>query len=199
MDMEIDMEDNILADFLFGGDENIPKVVNAVANVADAAENVPQMRRRVVRNENYFEHTIPRYSDIQFREHFRMSRATFQILLNCVGHIHQLEDRIIPLEKKLMFTIFLLSKPESFLAAGDRFGLPKSSGYKIFRQIIMELGRLTPQFIRWPNMQSLLQTANVFEARSRGITGVVGAIDGCHIAIRQPIRNPIDFYNNNNI
>uniref|UniRef100_A0A6P7GYX9 Nuclease HARBI1 n=1 Tax=Diabrotica virgifera virgifera TaxID=50390 RepID=A0A6P7GYX9_DIAVI len=111
------------------------------------------------------------------------------ILLNCVGHIHQLEDRIIPLEKKLMFTIWLLRKPESFLAAGDRFGLPKSSGYKIFRPIIMELGRLTPQFIRWPNMQS------VFEARSRGITGVVGAIDGCHIAIRQPIRNPIDFYN----
>ncbi|XP_050516925.1 putative nuclease HARBI1 [Diabrotica virgifera virgifera] len=57
------------------------------------------------------------------------------------------------------------------------------------------IGQLLPQYIRWPNMQNHLRSANVFEARSRGIPGVIGAIDGCHIPIKQPDGNAVDFYN----
>ncbi|XP_073971487.1 uncharacterized protein [Rhodnius prolixus] len=39
----------------------------------------------------------------------------------------------------------------------------------------------------------------VFEERSYGISNVIGAIDGCHIPIKQPVRNAIDFYNRKNI
>lgn len=35
----------------------------------------------------------------------------------------------------------------------------------------------------------------VFETRSGGIPGVVGAIDECHIPISQPIGNAVDYYN----
>jgi len=31
------------------------------------------------RNQNYYEITIPQYDDILFKEHFRMSRATFEV------------------------------------------------------------------------------------------------------------------------
>lgn len=42
--------------------------------------NIENRRRSVrPRNENYFERTIPRYTDIQFIEHFRMSRRTFEV------------------------------------------------------------------------------------------------------------------------
>lgn len=34
-----------------------------------------------------------------------------------------------------------------------------------------------------------------FENRSRGISAVIGAIDGCHIPIMQPHKNAIDYYN----
>lgn len=34
------------------------------------------------KNQNYFELTIPRYTDNQFSEHFRMSRSTFQVLVH---------------------------------------------------------------------------------------------------------------------
>jgi len=34
-----------------------------------------------------------------------------------------------------------------------------------------------------------------FETRSRGISGVIGAIDGCHIPIMQPYNNAVDYYN----
>lgn len=59
-------------------------------------------------------------------------------------------DRTISLEKKLLFTIWVLSKPESFLAAGDRFGLAKSSSHGIFMDVITVLCNLMGQFIRWP-------------------------------------------------
>lgn len=36
-------------------------------------------RPRRVRNENYFENIVPNYSDIQFFEHFRMSRETAEV------------------------------------------------------------------------------------------------------------------------
>ncbi|KAK4885318.1 hypothetical protein RN001_001589 [Aquatica leii] len=37
--------------------------------------------------------------------------------------------------------------------------------------------------------------ANVFRERSNEIPGVVGAVDGCHIPIKQPPGNANDFYN----
>jgi len=51
--------------------------------VQDLGHPIPfiENRRRNVRprNENYYELTIPRYTDIQFIEHFRMSRRTFEV------------------------------------------------------------------------------------------------------------------------
>uniref|UniRef100_A0A6P7H7W1 Nuclease HARBI1 n=3 Tax=Diabrotica virgifera virgifera TaxID=50390 RepID=A0A6P7H7W1_DIAVI len=188
--------ENFIEEALFGDDEIIPAVINEVIDLAQPPQNIiPEERQQVTRNEQYYEYTIPRYTNDAFREHFRMSRVTFERLFNCIRAVHHIEDRLVPLEKKLLFTVWVISKPESFLAAGDRFGLAKSSAHKIFYQIVDELGQITNQYIRWPNMQKIQQTANVFELRSRGIPGVVGAIDGCHIPIKQPVRNANDFYN----
>ncbi|XP_050497556.1 putative nuclease HARBI1 [Diabrotica virgifera virgifera] len=188
--------ENFIEEVFFGDDEIIPAVINEVIDLAQPPQNIiPEERQQVTRNEQYYEYTIPRYTNDAFREHFRMSRVTFERLFNCIRAVHHIEDRLVPLEKKLLFTVWVISKPESFLAAGDRFGLAKSSAHKIFYQIVDELGQITNQYIRWPNMQKIQQTANVFELRSRGIPGVVGAIDGCHIPIKQPVRNANDFYN----
>lgn len=48
----------------------------------------------------------------------------------------------------------LLSKQESFLATGDRFNLAVSTGHAIFKQIIMVLVSLIPQFVIWPEEDS---------------------------------------------
>lgn len=57
----------------------------------------------------------------------------------------------ISMDKKLLFTIWLLSKPESFLAVGDRFDIPTSTGHGIFKSIICALAELMPQYIQWPD------------------------------------------------
>lgn len=98
-----------------------------------------------------------------------------------------------------MFSIWILAKPESFLAAGDRFGLPKSTSYYVFKEIVTILAGLIPNYITWPNRRRCHETEIIFRRRSRGFPGVVGMIDGCHIPIKAPAGNPIDFYNRNKI
>lgn len=76
--------------------------------------------------------------------------------MNHLGEIRgrNYEDKIIPFEKKVLFTIWILSKPESFLAAGDRFGLAKSSAYEAFKEIIDFICQMLHQYIRWSNRQT---------------------------------------------
>lgn len=85
---------------------------------------------------------------------------------------HQLHDTLqphanIPLDKKLLFTIWLLSKQESFLAVGDRFNIPISSGHGIFKFIIGKIAKLLPQYIQWPSTAKQSISSRVFKERSR--------------------------------
>lgn len=65
---------------LFDDDVNVVDIVQLGLDLAEGNHGeIIQQRPRIVRNENYFEVTIPTYSDVQFREHFRMSRQTFQV------------------------------------------------------------------------------------------------------------------------
>lgn len=72
--------------FLIAIDDGI-NVNNIIENIVQEIgyENVAheEIRRRNPRpkNENYYEVIIPRYTDVQFIEHFRMSRNTFQVCI----------------------------------------------------------------------------------------------------------------------
>jgi len=56
------------------------------------------------------------------------------------------------LRKKVLLTIWLLSRPVTFLAARDRFNIPTSSAHNIFKEIIGILADLMLiQYIQWPN------------------------------------------------
>jgi len=64
------------------------------------------------------------------------------------------ENDLVPLHKKILFSIWLLAKQESFLSAGDRFGFSKSTGHGIFTSIIKVLSNLMPQFLKWPDNEN---------------------------------------------
>jgi len=119
-------------------------------------------------------------------------------LVNVIGRaISGNPNYLAELRKKVMFSVWILAKPESFLAAGDRFGLPKSTGHYIFKEIITIVAGLLPNYITWPNRRRCHEEEIIFRRRSHGFHGVVGAIDG--IPIKAPAGNPIDYYNRNKI
>jgi len=59
-----------------------------------------------------------------------------------------MENVNVDISKKLMFTISILAKSESFLAAGDRFCLAKSTGHQVFKNMTNILTQLMPQYIK---------------------------------------------------
>ncbi|KAF2883684.1 hypothetical protein ILUMI_22499, partial [Ignelater luminosus] len=95
---------------------------------------------------------------------------------------------------KILFFIWLISKQESFLAVSDRFGFSKGTGHYIFLKVLNAITQLKEQFIRWPDARQCNQIASGIENHYR-LPGVVGIIDGCHIEIKQPINNAVDFFN----
>ncbi|CAL1678273.1 unnamed protein product [Lasius platythorax] len=101
----------------------------------------------------------------------------------------------IPLSKKLFLTLWIIATPESFRSVAGRFGLSKGVAWNIFKEVVYALKRIMPRFIRWPNNAECEESERVFRIRSRGFPGVVRAIDGCHIRIKQPPRNANDYYN----
>lgn len=78
---------------------------------------------------------------------------TLQELLNIVAPlVNNVKNVNVDISKKLMFTIWMLAKPENFLAAGDRFNLAKSTGHQIFKNITSVLAQLMPQYVKWPTI-----------------------------------------------
>ncbi|KAL7725399.1 hypothetical protein ACLKA6_000160 [Drosophila palustris] len=130
------------------------------------------------RSQLYYEVTVEDYSLDEFKSHFRMSRSLFESLLRVVANkAMELSEPIanIPMDKKMLFTIWLLAKQESFLSVGDRFDIAKSSGHRIFQFVVHILAGLASTYIKWPTNSQQLHTAAIFEEKSRGIPGVIGA------------------------
>lgn len=99
----------------------------------------------------------------------------------------------IDFPKKVLLTIYIMSKPVSFLEAGDKFGMSGGTAHYIFKETIHLLAGLVNEYIVWPHQ--LNSNDHTFRERSRGFPNVVGIIDGCHISIKQPIGNANDFFN----
>lgn len=57
----------------------------------------------------------------------------------------------VDLRKKIMFTLWILAKQESYLAAGDRFNLAKSTAHGIVKEITNVLIDILPNYVKWPN------------------------------------------------
>ncbi|XP_018576615.1 putative nuclease HARBI1 isoform X2 [Anoplophora glabripennis] len=176
---------------------NLNAIDNAVEAVMPPLVIIPPMNE-THRNPGYYEFIIPTYNVDYFHDHFRMTRGIFELLLNKLKEALPNENYgVVEYEKKLLFTIWILAKQESFLSAGDRFNLAKSTGHQIFFKVVQHIADLREEIIKWPNRQQRLEICRRFQEKS-GIPGIVGAIDGCHISIKGPPGNAIDYYNRNN-
>ncbi|KAJ8969118.1 hypothetical protein NQ317_003996 [Molorchus minor] len=105
-------------------------------------------RIKQVHNEDYYENVVP--SPDAFHNHFRMNRITFenlQIQHQRVMNAGINNNTTVSFEKKLLFTIWVLSKPESFLSAGDRFNIAKSTAHQIFFNTIVNSKFITKLLI----------------------------------------------------
>ena len=162
-------------------------------------------RRKAVRIEGYAETVVPRYNLSEFRSHFRLSVETFEQLVVELGICPELPTgpqyggrELIPVEKHLLITLWLLGNQESIRSVSDRFNVTKSSVFTCVNQVCRALkNNLTSQVIVWPTQEQAQVIMDGFQ-NHRGLPGVRGAIDGSHIPIRAPQECPENYINRKN-
>lgn len=75
-------------------------------------------RAKVLRLTGYIEHIIPGYSAKEFKSHFRISRQSFDKLVPIVDSkiekICLLGRPMIPTERQLLATLWILATPDSY-------------------------------------------------------------------------------------
>ena len=106
--------------------------------------------------------------------------------------------KAVPIEKRAGVGLRRLSTGSSFRTISKVFGIGKSIVIKLVNELISELVRMSPEFIKFP--KTTLETAAKIRS-FRDFTGckipqVLGAIDGTHVEILTPSSDSkVDYFN----
>ena len=143
----------ILAECSSSKDE---KIVDEEALLCTGA--LQKYRTKAVRIENYSEVTVPRLSDKELRENFRLSRSTFVKVTESLlvldrflaDNDHGGYQALIP-EKQLQTALWTLGTQESFREVADRFDVSRSTCHAVLRRVVRAFAfDLAPKNICWP-------------------------------------------------
>jgi hypothetical protein len=159
-------------------------------------------RDDVSKVENYTEVTVPQYLPDDFKSFFRMTRGTFEKILQQISGAEKLRRRIgiggrqqIAIDKDLLMTCWFLGNLESVRSIADRFIVSKSTFLDHNRRMPTVLcDSLLKTVICWPSDNEKHAVISEFQNK-KGFPGVLGAIDGTHIKISAPTRRHQDYFN----
>lgn len=143
---------------------------------------------------DFFEKTIPRLSDDEFRMHFRLSRSSFQNLIEILGaDITKLSS----FEKKMLLFLRFLGTQETLESMSMSFDLTISSAWVAIREIIsiLKSSGFISTLIRFPSdLNSIAQQFQI-QAHGRFPATFIGAIDCKEVQIQKPVQNCEAYYN----
>lgn len=99
------------------------------------------MRRDCHWREGFCENIVPLYSMDEFSSHFRMSKATMEVLCRKIGNTGRVPQgktfgrAPIPLHQQVLAFIWFISNSEVIRAVSDRFNITMSSLDRIIRRV----------------------------------------------------------------
>jgi len=136
----------------------------------------------------------------EWKENFRMGKDNFHKLC---GELRPFIQRKVtnmrlpvPVETQVALTLYYLSDEGRLRKTANAFGLSRSCVSVIVRRVTRAITvRLGPTYIKLPMTENEVKdcVTNFFNAFS--IPQCLGAIDGTHIAIKQPQENSTDYIN----
>ncbi|XP_067132867.1 putative nuclease HARBI1 [Centruroides vittatus] len=145
-------------------------------------EEKPNKKRKRIRIENYVSDVVSMYSDKEFKSHFRLSRTTVEILLQCLPNPKVKTKPLIEKEKNLLIFLWLVGNQETYREVADRFGVTESHEHGVFMKYCDHISALATKFICWPIGEEAERSIRAFEAlRQVPFPGVIGAIYGTYV------------------
>jgi len=154
-------------------------------------------RKHRPRIQHYIDHVVVSYMGHEFKSHFRMSKATFQYLLEMLRPYLTRKIKgcpMIPASHQLMIAIWKMATMDSYRSICDRFNVGRATAVRAVRRITRALFLNSQTFIKWPTGDHATRIMQGFR-ESSGFPNTIGAIDGTHIRIDAPKENPADYVN----
>ncbi|XP_071577213.1 putative nuclease HARBI1 isoform X1 [Temnothorax nylanderi] len=162
----------------------------------DDEDYFPPQREFHPKIPDFFENIVSTYSLTDFKSHFRLEKTTYERLVQTLGgrlHRDRGAEKMSP-DKQIAITLWVLGNQEVYRSVADRFGVCKDTVWNSVFEVAMLLIEDVHTYIKWPEPYEMINFEREFRALS-GFPGVIGAIDGSHIAISAPIENSDNYIN----
>lgn len=140
--------------------------------------------------EGFYEEVVPALTDQQYKENFRLSRHTVGTIVELLGD-EDGDGTGRTMEFKILLLLYYFGSITSFRKVALVFGLAVSTAWSFVDQVVHLLCGLKEIYIKFEGLQ---EVSNGF-ARSTGLRGIIGAVDGCHIPIPRPSENEHAYVN----
>ena len=139
----------------------------------------------------------------EWRENFRMSKNSFLLLCNKLRPFLEKQTtnmrQSISVEKKIAVTLYYLADEGRYRKVANAFGISRSAVSKVVRKVCHVItNELGPTYIKTPQTEDEVQFLTENFYMHHGFPQCLGAVDGTHVFIRQPSKNPTDFLNRKN-
>lgn len=143
------------------------------------------------RGQSWWEGDAQHFNDEEFREHFRVCKATFTYLVERLRPLIQKQDTRLrkakPAELLVALTLRKLATGDTFQSIAIAFGLHRSSVQYFFSRTVHALVTLQADFVFLPKsveeVEALAVGAQRLGARWGGWPGAALQADGCYIGV----------------
>ena len=152
------------------------------------------------RNQLWFENLLNgSFVEDWWKENFRITRRTFEFIVRVAGPEMAKKDtrlrQSIPVHKRVAVALWRLATGDTYRSTGLQFGIGRCTAMLIKQDFCNAIAKRAKEFIKFPETeQEVLQSIRLFTNKSP-FSQVVGAIDGCHIALKTvPVDERIDYF-----
>ncbi|KAL3532648.1 hypothetical protein ACH5RR_006169 [Cinchona calisaya] len=167
-----------------------------------AAAGTSSQRRLWVKSRSnawWEQYNSPDFPEEEFKNAFRMSKATFDMICEELESVVTKKDTMlrlaIPVRQRVAVCIWRLATGEPLREVSKRFGLGISTCHKLVLEVCSAIRNvLMPKFLQWPNEEKMKEIKRGFEMMS-GIPDVGGSIYTTHVPIIAPKACVASYFN----